>query len=109
MMNFLLLWDIPQRSIQFLFYYHKAEDLKQDMDRERRRQALTLFMYYLAQDIETEKKTVAGVQKLVDIYKSQPDYADYEAVEETKLQARQVSINTIILNFISHAHHSHIK
>ena len=70
------------------------------MDRERRRQALTLFMYYLAQDIETEKKTVAGVQKLVDIYKSQPDYADYEAVEETKLQARQVSINSLIYNSI---------
>lgn len=60
------------------------------MDKERRRQALTLFIYYLAQDIEVEKKTVAGVQKLVEIYANKPDYADYEAMEETKLQAKQV-------------------
>ena len=61
------------------------------MDTERRRQALTLYIYYLAQDIEVEKNSVAGVQRLVDIYKNQPDYTDFETMEETKLQARQVS------------------
>ena len=61
------------------------------MDTERRRQALTLYIYYLAQDIEVEKNSVAGVQRLVDIYKNQPDYTDFETMEEAKLQARQVS------------------
>lgn len=64
--------------------------MNHEMDKERRRQALTLYIYYLAQDIEIERKGVDGVQKLMDIYKNQPDYADYEAMEETKRQARQV-------------------
>ena len=60
------------------------------MDGERRRQALTLFLYYLHKDIESEKKAVAGMQNLMDAYSRQPDYADREVVEDTRLQARQV-------------------
>ncbi|XP_067933564.1 nostrin-like isoform X2 [Watersipora subatra] len=78
-----------------------AEDMNQQMETESRRQALTLFRYYLAQDIEGEKKSVAGVQKLVDIYRSQPDYADFETIEETKLQSRQVHA---MLNFLDASH-----
>lgn len=61
------------------------------MDGERRRQALTLFLYYLGQDISTERKAVEGMQNLVDAYSRQPDYADREAVEDARLQSRQVS------------------
>lgn len=63
------------------------------MDSERRRQALILFLYYLRQDIEQEQKTVSGVQKLVDAYSSQPEYADREALEDTRLQGRQVCMS----------------
>ncbi|KAF6018428.1 NOSTRIN [Bugula neritina] len=86
---------------QILFEIY-AEDMNHEMDKERRRQALTLYIYYLAQDIEIERKGVDGVQKLMDIYKNQPDYADYEAMEETKRQARQVHA---MLNFLDASHY----
>lgn len=74
--------------------------MNQVMETERRRQALTLFIYYLAQDIDVEKKSVTGIQKLVEIYKNQPDYADFETIEETKLQARQVGFEMIDVIYI---------
>lgn len=64
------------------------------MDSERRRQALTLFLYYLRQDIESEQKVVAGIKKLVDAYNSQPEYTDRETLEDTRLQSRQVCRGT---------------
>ena len=70
----------------------QAEDMDMEMEKERRRQALTLFIYLLSQDIQKEQKTVAGLARLSECYRNQPDYADYETVEDTNIKLRQVRV-----------------
>lgn len=70
------------------------------MDKERRRQALTLYLYYLNQDIEGEKKAVSGMQKLVDAYSRQHEFADRDAIEDAKLEARQVALSRPICRHV---------
>ncbi|CAG5121234.1 unnamed protein product, partial [Candidula unifasciata] len=61
-----------------------AEDSQVTMDNERRKDALKNYLIHLHQYIEKERKGKEGVQKLVEVYKNKPSFADADAQEETR-------------------------
>ena len=85
----------PHQPEQLLPDYY-AEDLKNTMEVERRRQALQNYILYLQQDVEREHKAKEGVQKLVEVYQNRPSFGDADAQED----ARQKLLNAnALLNY----------
>lgn len=72
----------PRQPEQLLIDCY-AEDTQVSMNMERRKESLRNYLIYLHQLIEKERKGKEGVQKLVDVYKNKPTFADPEAQEDT--------------------------
>ncbi|XP_013390950.1 nostrin isoform X2 [Lingula anatina] len=86
----------PHQPEQLLFESY-AEDFNNTMNPERRRKALTNYLLYLQQDVEREKKGREGVEKLLDVYKNTPNFADQGALDDAKRKLKNVSAT---LNFL---------
>ncbi|CAH1789065.1 unnamed protein product [Owenia fusiformis] len=71
-----------------------AEDFANSMDVERRRDLLQSYMLYLTQSIEVEEKGREGVEKLMDVYRNKPGFADQETQDDT--QHRLVHLNSML-------------
>ncbi|KAL8604909.1 hypothetical protein ACOMHN_028537 [Nucella lapillus] len=78
-----------------------AEDTQFSMNMERRKETLKNFLIYIHQYLEKEKKAKEGVQKLVEVYKNKPNFADPEAQEETRQRLNQTML---MLNFLEVSH-----
>ncbi|XP_076466064.1 nostrin-like isoform X2 [Babylonia areolata] len=78
-----------------------AEDTQFSMNMERRKDSLKNFLIYIHQLTEKEKKAKEGVQKLVEVYKNKPDFADAEAQEDTRQRLHQTML---MLNFLEASH-----
>ncbi|XP_076461242.1 nostrin-like isoform X2 [Babylonia areolata] len=78
-----------------------AEDTQFSMNMERRKETLKNFLIYIHQYIEKEKKAKEGVQKLVEVYKNKPNFADPEAQEETR---QRLHHTMLMLNFLEVSH-----
>ncbi|PVD30262.1 hypothetical protein C0Q70_09525 [Pomacea canaliculata] len=78
-----------------------AEDTQFTMNMDRRKDALRNFLIYLHQLIEKERKGKDGVQKLVEVYKAKPTFADPEAQEDTRQKLQQT---IMMLNFLEASH-----
>ncbi|KAK2147890.1 hypothetical protein LSH36_530g00009 [Paralvinella palmiformis] len=81
---------------------NEAEDMLNPMDRERRRQCLQNYLIYLQHDLERELKGKDGVEKLLEVYKNKPNFADAEAQEDSRQKSHQVSV---MISFIEAAHY----
>ncbi|CAL1527377.1 unnamed protein product [Lymnaea stagnalis] len=79
-----------------------AEDSQVSMDNERRKDALKNYLIHLHQYIEKERKGKEGVQKLVEVYKSKPSFADADTQEDTRQKLEQT---TFMLNFLEASHY----
>jgi len=60
----------------------QAEDAKISIDSGRRKQSLQSAVDLLNADIEREQKSLDGVQKLVDVYRDRPTFADTDTRDE---------------------------
>ncbi|KAH9520399.1 hypothetical protein Btru_060673 [Bulinus truncatus] len=79
-----------------------AEDSQMSLDVERRKDALKNYLIHLHQFIEKERKGKEGVQKLVEVYKNKPSFADPDTQEDTKQKLEQT---TFMLNFLEASHY----
>ncbi len=70
--------------------YPQAEDLTNGMDKERRRQCLQNYLIYLQQDLERELKGRDGVEKLLEVYRNRPSFADADSQEEARTRLANV-------------------
>lgn len=71
----------PNQSEQILLDYY-AEDRTNHMDMGRRRQALEYYVNHLEQELDKERKGREGVERLMEVYKGQPSFADAVTQEE---------------------------
>ncbi|KAL8616588.1 hypothetical protein ACOMHN_036620 [Nucella lapillus] len=78
-----------------------AEDTQFSMNMERRKDSLKNYLIYIHQLTEKEKKAKEGVQKLVEVYKNKPDFADAEAQEDTRQRLQQTML---MLNCLEASH-----
>nr|KAG5693524.1 hypothetical protein BaRGS_006226 [Batillaria attramentaria] len=90
----------PRQPEQILIDCY-AEDTQVSMNMDRRKEALRNYLIYIHQLIEKERKGKDGVQKLVDVYKSKPNFADPEAQEDTRQRLHQTML---MLNFLEASH-----
>ncbi|XP_059165077.1 nostrin-like isoform X2 [Physella acuta] len=79
-----------------------AEDSQVSFNCERRKDALKNYLIHLQQYIEKERKGKEGVQKLVDVYKSKPSYANPDTQEDTRQKLEQT---IFMLNFLEASHY----
>ncbi|KAL5006934.1 hypothetical protein ScPMuIL_015740 [Solemya velum] len=79
-----------------------AEDPQFSMKSERRRKSLLHYLVFLKQSMERERKGREGVEKLVEVYKARPNFADQDAQEETRQKLKQV---TYMMNFLEASHY----
>ncbi|RUS78153.1 hypothetical protein EGW08_014082 [Elysia chlorotica] len=91
----------PRQPEQILLESY-AEDGQVSMDNERRKEALKNYLIHLQQYIEKERKGKEGVQKLVEVYKSKPSFANPETQEDTRQKLEQT---TFMLNFLEASHY----
>ncbi|BFY97381.1 hypothetical protein BsWGS_00421 [Bradybaena similaris] len=91
----------PCRQEQILVDSY-AEDSQVTMDSERRKDALKNYLLHLHQYIDKERKGKEGVQKLIEVYKNKPSFADADATEETRQKLQQT---TFMLNFLEASHY----
>ena len=61
----------------------KAEDKRNPMDAEGRKQALQNYLLFIQQDMERERNSRDGVEKLVGVYRDRPAFADADTQFET--------------------------
>jgi len=52
------------------------------IDSSRRKQSLQMFIDLINTDMEREQKSLDGVQKLVEVYRDKPTFADAETRDE---------------------------
>jgi len=52
------------------------------VDSGRRKQSLQMFIDLINLDMEREQKSLDGVQKLVDVYRDKPTFADADTRDE---------------------------
>ncbi|KAK7109856.1 hypothetical protein V1264_013825 [Littorina saxatilis] len=78
-----------------------AEDTQFSMNMERRKEKLKNYLLFIHQHIEKEKKGKDGVQKLVEVYKDKPNFADAEAQEDTR---QRLHGTMFMLNFLEASH-----
>ncbi|XP_046580411.1 nostrin-like isoform X1 [Haliotis rubra] len=83
-----------------------AEDGQFNMNPVRLRNALQNYLLYIQQMLERDRKGKEGVQKLVDVYKSKPNFADADAQEDVKQRLEQT---TFTLNFLEASHYKIAK
>ncbi|XP_060579038.1 nostrin-like isoform X2 [Ruditapes philippinarum] len=79
-----------------------AEDKQFSMKQERRKLALQHYLLQIRQSIEREQKGREGVEKLVDVYRERPNFADADAQEEARQRLNQVIFMT---NFLEANHY----
>ncbi|XP_050418053.2 nostrin isoform X3 [Patella vulgata] len=91
----------PRHAEQILVDCY-AEDSQFPMKPDRRRSALQNYLLYLHANIEKDKKGREGAQKLVDVYKTRPNFGDAEAQEEILLNLEKI---TYMLNFLEASHY----
>uniref|UniRef100_A0A2C9LMQ9 SH3 domain-containing protein n=1 Tax=Biomphalaria glabrata TaxID=6526 RepID=A0A2C9LMQ9_BIOGL len=91
----------PRQPEQILLDCY-AEDSQISLDVERRKDALKNYLIHLHQFIEKERKGKEGVQKLVEVYRNKPSFADAETQEDTKQKLEQT---TFMLNFLEASHY----
>ncbi|XP_036362386.1 nostrin isoform X4 [Octopus sinensis] len=90
----------PPQPHQILFDCY-AEDMNLAMNVNRRKQALKSYLFYIESAVEREKKGKEGVEKLLQVYKDRPNFADADAQDEAKNRLMQV---TFTLNFLEASH-----
>ncbi|XP_021368496.1 nostrin-like isoform X2 [Mizuhopecten yessoensis] len=78
-----------------------SEDMQFSMKGERRKNCLQNYLLYLRQAIERERKGREGVEKLVEVYKQRPNFADQDAQDDAKQRLSQV---TFMMNFLEASH-----
>lgn len=78
-----------------------AEDSQMSMDNERRKIALKNYLLHIHQLVEKEKKGKEGVEKLVEVYKNKPTFADADTQEDTREKLKQT---VFLLNFLEASH-----
>ncbi|XP_064613721.1 nostrin-like [Liolophura sinensis] len=79
-----------------------AEDMSFNMNKDRRRDALTSYLLTLQQSIERERKAKEGVEKLKEVYQNRPNFADQEAQEDTR---QKLIGTTYTLNLLEASHY----
>ncbi|GFO30596.1 nostrin-like isoform x4 [Plakobranchus ocellatus] len=90
----------PRQPEQLLLESY-AEDGQMSMDNERRKEALKNYLIHLQQYIEKERKGKEGVQKLIEVYRNKPSFANPETQEDTRQKLEQT---TFMLNFLEASH-----
>lgn len=90
----------PPQPHQILFDCY-AEDMTLNMNLNRRKQALKSYLFYIQSALERERKGKEGVEKLMQVYKDRPDFADQDAQDDAKNRLMQV---TFTLNFLEASH-----
>ncbi|KAL3831454.1 hypothetical protein ACJMK2_023203 [Sinanodonta woodiana] len=78
-----------------------AEDKQFTMKTDHRKSTLQQYLLHLRQSIEREKKGREGVEKLLEVYKERPNFADKDAQEDTRQRILQV---TLMMNFLEANH-----
>jgi len=63
------------------------------MDMGRRRQALEYYVNHLEQELDKERKGREGVERLMEVYKGQPSFADAVTQEEGFQRLANVSFS----------------
>ncbi|CAG5124058.1 unnamed protein product, partial [Candidula unifasciata] len=91
----------PRQPEQILIETY-AEDPQVTIDNERRKDILKNYLIHIHQYIEKERKGREGVEKLVEVYKNKPSFADADAQEETRQKLEQA---TLMLNFLEASHY----
>lgn len=79
-----------------------AEDKQFTMKNERRKVALQHYLLQIRQSIEREQKGREGVEKLVEVYRERPNFADQDAQEDARQRLNQVIFMT---NFLELNHY----
>lgn len=91
----------PRQPEQILLESY-AEDGQMSIDNERRKEALKNYLIHLQQYIEKERKGKEGVQKLIEVYRNKPSFANPETQEDTRQKLEQT---TFMLNFLEASHY----
>ncbi|XP_012937667.1 nostrin [Aplysia californica] len=90
----------PRQPEQILLDCY-AEDGQVSLNNERRKEALKNYLIHLHQFIEKERKGKEGVEKLVEVYRNKPSFADPETQQDTRQKLEQT---TFMLNFLEASH-----
>jgi len=85
-----------------LLYRSYASDNRNPMKEDRRRTALAKAVYDIEQDVEAEKKGIAGVENLLKVYSNQPSYTNDAGMITSQRQLAHMQEYLILLQ-------SHLK
>ena len=72
--------SVLQASSEYVIL--QAEDSHVSLDCGRRKQSLQTFVDLINLDMEREQKSLDGIQKLVEVYRDKPTFADAETRDE---------------------------
>ncbi|XP_074659382.1 nostrin-like isoform X4 [Tubulanus polymorphus] len=99
-----------QNQPEQLLFECYAEDLNNTMNRERRLHWLRNALYFLEQDMDIEKKGREGVEKLMEVYRNRPNFADNESQDDAKrklLSTRNAAASQVnaMMNYLEASHY----
>jgi len=75
-----------------MLYMSQAEDSRVSIDSGRRKQSLQSFIDLINLEMDREQKSLDGVQKLVEVYRDKPTFADVDTREEVNQRHANVSL-----------------
>jgi len=84
--------DIQQLPIKSFLYIRQAEDMHVTMDVNRRKQALQACSNLVLHEVDRERKTLEGIEKLGGVYRDRPSFADVGTRDEVDQRLNSVRI-----------------
>ncbi|XP_067891282.1 nostrin [Heterodontus francisci] len=86
-----------ENKIEFLLTDYYEEDSKNEMDRERRKTALTMKLQRLQDDITKVKKDKEGLEKMIRTSFKRPSFSDQQTEEKTVSMRDEATLKLILL------------